>query len=95
MNLEWLGPRDGGCYDEDCLSDRKDWVKIGLAIGLDRSPPFPLFLPDGEDSTSGVDHMCKKCVKLNLKDMRNIRERAWKKLPGTFGLGNWNELGKT
>ncbi len=56
MNLEWLGPRDGGCYDEDCLSDRKDWVQIGLAVGLDRSPPFPLFLPDGEDSTSGVDH---------------------------------------
>ncbi len=95
-NLEVLGLRGGECFDETCFSHRRDWVEITLTIGLDRSPPFPLLLPPGDslDRTDDNSYMCKSCQKLNHKQAREIRQRAWDKLPNTFGLGSWDELRK-
>lgn len=55
---------------------------------------------DGVDLTSCIFHktasfsnnFCEPCRNLVISDCQRTREEAWQKLPGWFGLGDWESL---
>jgi len=83
----------GECRNENCLSERTDWVEKDLEL-RSRCPPQPplVLTSDGDLDSMRTTHVCKQCLKLHHNEVAKIRERAWEKLPWAFGLGSWAEL---